>query len=121
MGVSPLPAIATQALLSSIRSHPQLPSHTWYFIAATTLSVLNRPDEVPKVYEHVLHHGFDPQGTKPGRDERLHILRRMREALIKSSPIGGIPKVLDARLPITGRGAHQPLTNAARPSIRLLP
>jgi hypothetical protein len=89
----PLPSIATPALLSSIRKHPQLPHHTWYFIAATALSVLNRPDEIPVVYEHALYHGASAPDSKPAHEEQLKISRRMREALIKAAAIGGLPKV----------------------------
>lgn len=91
--MSSLPAIITPALLSSIRSHPNLPNHTWYFIAATTLSQLNRPDEIPKVYQHALTHGPDHRDGLPSQDEKLCISRRMREALIKVAPVGGVPKV----------------------------
>ncbi|KAK5018259.1 hypothetical protein LTR39_001083 [Cryomyces antarcticus] len=50
----PLPTILTPTLLSSIRTHPQLPQHSWYFIAGVTLSVINRPDEIPNVFNHAL-------------------------------------------------------------------
>lgn len=88
-----LPAIATPALLSAIRRHPNLPGHTWYFIAATTLSILNRPDEVPKVYTFALESGSDERDTTPSQDEQLKMIRRMREALIKAAAVGGLPKV----------------------------
>jgi hypothetical protein len=91
--MSPLPSIATPALLSSIRKHPQLPQHTWYFITATTLSILNRPDEIPIVYKYALDHGANASDSNPAHDEQLKISRRMREALIKASAIGGLPKV----------------------------
>jgi hypothetical protein len=71
-----------------------LPGHTWYFIAATTLSQLNRPDEIPKVYQHALHHGSSAADSLPSQDEKLAISRRMREALIKVAPVGGVPKVI---------------------------
>ncbi len=92
--MSSLPAIITPTLLSSIRSHPSLPGHTWYFIAAITLSQLNRPDEIPKVYQHALHHGPSAADSLPSQDEKLAISRRMREALIKIAPVGGVPKVI---------------------------
>ncbi|KAK4151176.1 hypothetical protein C8A00DRAFT_17388 [Chaetomidium leptoderma] len=89
-----LPAIITPALLSSIRGYPNLPGHTWYFIAATALSLLNRPDEVAKVYQHALRHG--PGDTTPSRDDKLRISRRMREALIKAAAVGGVPRTINA-------------------------
>lgn len=89
-----LPAVITPALLASIRKQPHLPRNTWYFVAATTLAVLNRPDEIPTVYKHVLTHGVD-HGTEgaPSPEEQLTISRRMREALVKTAAIGGLPKV----------------------------
>lgn len=90
--MSSLPAIVTPALLSSLRSHPGLPGHAWYFIAATTLSQLNRPDEIPKIYQHALRHGLGD--TVPSQDEKLCITRRVREALIKAAAVGGVPRVV---------------------------
>lgn len=91
--MSPLPSIITPALLSLIRKNPHLPQNTWYFITATTLSSLNRPDEIPLVYKYVMDHGGNQIESKPSHDEQLKISRRMREALIKAAAIGGLPKV----------------------------
>ena len=94
---STLPSIITPALLSSLRSHPDLPSHAWYFIAGVTLSVLNRPDEIPHVFKYALEKGAgrgDADGNAGTQhEEQLKIARKMREALIKAGPIGGLPKV----------------------------
>ena len=93
MSAASLPAIATPALLSSIRAHPQLPLHTWYFITGVTLSVLNRPDEIPKVFQYALEKGVGRADSKPPRhEEQLEVARKMREALVKMAPIGGLPK-----------------------------
>jgi hypothetical protein len=86
----------TAAFLSSLRSNQSLPKDSWYFIAATTLSIINRPDEIPRLYEYVLDHGVSTDAPKPEHDERLKITRRMREELIKASAIGGVPKVRHA-------------------------
>ena len=88
-----LPAILTPALLSSIRGHPQLPHHSWYFIAAVTLSALNRPDEIANVFKCAMETGAGKVSTKPEHDEQLRIARKLREALVKAAPIGGLPKV----------------------------
>lgn len=89
-----LPSIATPGLLSFLRNHPRLPKHSWYFTAAVTLSVINRPDEIPNVFKYVLDHGEGPtESAKPSRDEALRIARRVRESLIKSAAIAGLPKV----------------------------
>jgi hypothetical protein len=89
----PLPALITPALLTSIRTHPNLPSQTWYFITGVTLSVLNRPEEIPKVFEHAIAHPDRSSGVKDEHADQLRIARRMREALIKVAVIGGLPKV----------------------------
>ena len=93
--MSSLPPIVTPALLSSIRCHPNLPAHMWYCIAATTLSQLNRPDEIPKVYQYALQHGAGRADVAvPSRNEMLRISRRIREALVKAAAVGGVPKVI---------------------------
>lgn len=95
--------IMTPAFISAIRRQPNLPRNVWPLIAATTLSVLNRPDEIPKVYTHAIQHGQGAVDAKPGDEEQLAISRRMREALVKSAAIGGLPKV-------STRTSHPPST-----------
>ena len=122
---SPAPLL-TQSLLHSIRTQPHLPPHAWYLVTGVTLSILNRPDELPKVLSHALSFGpgsaigdnshdtpnkavhgsaTGSMETKdsdialrralpgPSREEQLLIARKLREALIKSAAIGGLPKV----------------------------
>lgn len=90
----PPAAIITPALLKSLRTHPHLPSHTWYFIASVTLSALNRPDEIPHVFNHALEHDFGrPENGTPAHADQLRIVRRIREGLVKSSAVVGMPKV----------------------------
>lgn len=96
--MSLLPSIITPALLSTIRRQPNLPHHTWYFITATTLSILNRPDEIPKLYKFVLDHGAGSTDSTPTSDEQLKISRRLREALVKAGAIGGLPKSINSLL-----------------------
>jgi len=91
-----LPAIITPALLSSIRGHPQLPLHSWYFITGVTLSILNRPDEIANVFRHAMETGPGGVSKKPEHDEQLRIARKMREALVKAAAIGGLPKAINA-------------------------
>ncbi|KAI9798380.1 MAG: hypothetical protein M1835_000043 [Candelina submexicana] len=91
-----LPAVVTPALLASIRGHPHLPKYTWYFIAGVTLSVINRPDEIPKVFRYAINNGAGQTDTKPQHDEQLQIARKFREALVKAAPIGGLPKAINA-------------------------
>jgi hypothetical protein len=88
-----LPSIITPSLLHSLRTYPQLPSNTWYFITGVTLSILNRPDEIPKVFQHAIDKAPLPSGKMSKHDEQLLIARRLREALVKAAAIGGLPKV----------------------------
>jgi len=109
--MAPLAPIITPAFLMSIRRHPHLPKQSWYFITATTLSILNRPDEIPKVYKDAIDNWQEEttspvetngvsrslagstDGSAPLQDAQLTISRRMREALIKSASVAGLPKV----------------------------
>ncbi|KZF24545.1 hypothetical protein L228DRAFT_245507 [Xylona heveae TC161] len=111
-------SIITPSLLSSIRTHPRLPPNTWYYIAGVTLSTINRPDEIPKVLRYALEkdanldvnlsnsqHAPHQGSSKASEAEQqttqiqaLQIARRMREALIKSAPICGLPKAINALL-----------------------
>lgn len=91
-------AIITPSLLASIRRHPNLPRNTWYFVAATALSILNRPDEIHKVYKHAIENGPSHVDIVPSLDEQLRITRRMREALVKAAAIGGLPKTINSLL-----------------------
>ena len=88
-----LAPIVTPALISTIRRYPNLPRHTWYFVAATTLSIINRPDEIPKIYKHAIDFGQEQADATPNVEEQLAISRRIREAIIKSAAVGGLPKV----------------------------
>ena len=88
-----LPNLVTPALLTSIRGQPQLPAHSWYFITGVTLSVLNRPDEIATVFKHAIERGPGSLDTQPEHEEKLQIARKFREAIVKSAPLGGLPKV----------------------------
>ena len=89
----PVSSVITPALLSSIRAQPHLPHHAWYFVTGVTLSVLNLPHEIPYVFKHAIDKGPGSCDTKPEHEEQLEIARKMREALVKAAPIGGLPKV----------------------------
>ncbi|CAJ0551149.1 Ff.00g110790.m01.CDS01 [Fusarium sp. VM40] len=91
MAVTP---ILTPALLTAIRNQPNLPRNSWYFITATTLSAINRPDEVPNVLKNAIEERLETANEgATGRDEQLRIARRLREALVKASAVAGMPKV----------------------------
>ncbi|KAH6681934.1 AhpD-like protein [Halenospora varia] len=93
-----LPPVLTPQLLNYIRKHPSVPPHTWYFISAAVLAILNRPDEITTVYERAIQIDSLPGGQTAEHEERLKISRRIREALIKSSAVGGVPKTINALL-----------------------
>lgn len=70
-----------------------------------TLSALNRPDELSAVLTYALGNGADvsppPPRASPEKlstEEQLYIVRRMREGLLKSAAIVGVPKVINAIL-----------------------
>ncbi|KAH7242398.1 AhpD-like protein [Fusarium tricinctum] len=89
--------ILTPALLTAIRNQPNLPRNSWYFITATTLSAINRPDEVPNVLQNAIEGRLDTANEGvTGRDEQLRIARRLREALVKASAVAGMPKTINA-------------------------
>lgn len=94
---SPLPQLFTPTLLQYLRKHPQLPKNTWYFIAAVTVTILNRPDEIPTIYRYALEHvTFEAPDEQAKLNEELRVLRRTREALLKTSAVAGAPKVINA-------------------------
>jgi len=126
--------LMTPGFISSLLRIPSLPRNNWYHIAAVTLSILNRPEEISLVYKYVIN---DDRCTIPGsdaadyvaeerrwlargggegrervgriekmaksdgnveeqeerRESALRVVRRMREALVKSAAVGGLPKV----------------------------
>ncbi|PTD12942.1 hypothetical protein HYE67_009706 [Fusarium culmorum] len=105
--------ILTPALLATIRKQPNLPRNTWYFITATTLSALNRPDELPRVLKSAIGEGSGTSGdTVSTHDERLRISRRMREALLKASAVGGMPKTINALLSLKSATPEELLDEA---------
>ncbi|KAI1853561.1 hypothetical protein JX266_001545 [Neoarthrinium moseri] len=102
MIASALAPVMTPALLSTLRNHPGLPRHTWYIVAASALAVLNRPDEIPKIYTYVVETGSHGADLSSSPDQQLRVARRMREALIKTSAIGGVPKTINSLLSLKG-------------------
>ena len=60
-----------------------------------TLSCLNRPDEIGKVWEWAVEHGGSKtgEGVRMGEDEQLRVVRRVRGGLVKSAAVVGLPKV----------------------------
>lgn len=108
------PTSLTPRVLDTLRSQPGMPGDMWYATVATTLCVLNRPQEIPDVYRHAVaaDPGAGTAGTVADHERQLRIARRLREALLKTSAIGGLPKVSKqakamqsrARLAVTREG-----------------
>ncbi|KAL7273575.1 hypothetical protein RUND412_003552 [Rhizina undulata] len=110
----PLPPLATPVLLRSLHANPALPKNTWYFLASVTLSILNRPDDVGRTWSYALENCARrdsasaefvrwelERGLKFKRDYEeeetaLRISFRMREALLKSAVVGGLPKAINS-------------------------
>lgn len=108
--------ILNPALLNSIKSTPNLPVGAWYLVTAVTLTVLNRPFEIPTVWSYALANSAIPGSEteafvkqqyeaeaagktndaaaprEDGKESALAIARRLREGLLKSAIIGGLPK-----------------------------
>lgn len=82
------PQVVTPELLDALRSQPDLPDDVWYLVVVVALCVLNRPEDIPVVYAHAV-----ARRQLADEEHELAIARRIREALLKTSAIGGMPKV----------------------------
>ncbi|CUS07054.1 unnamed protein product [Tuber aestivum] len=106
-----LSPIATSPLLKSLHHHPNLPIHTFYFVAAVAFSVINRPQEIPRIWEYAVEEAAIPGSETEGyvereligniiqngeRESALTIHRKLREAILKSAAIGGLPKAINS-------------------------
>ncbi|KAK7699003.1 hypothetical protein SLS64_012058 [Diaporthe eres] len=92
------PTAITPRLLDTLRSQPCMPADMWYAVVATTLCVLNRPEDIQAVYKHAVaaDPGAGTAGAVADHARQLRIARRLREALLKTSAIGGLPKTINA-------------------------
>ena len=113
----PVHPIITPSFLTSLRATPHLPRRTWYFISTVTLSMLNRPEEIWRVFTAALENatvegrGADVEmterrqtghGEDDEREDALLVARKTRDALIKSIAVGGLPKVRGFLFSIVG-------------------
>ncbi|KAF8888064.1 AhpD-like protein [Infundibulicybe gibba] len=62
---------------------------TWAPIAATAFSASNAPEAVPLVFQYAVR-GLE------SRDERLLLVRKMKDAVFKSGTMSGYPKAINA-------------------------
>jgi len=74
--------------LDSIKSHDSLPADSYYFILAVTVAALNRSEELKML--------LDDACKGKSQQEQYRIVKRIREALIKSAPVIGLPKIIVA-------------------------
>jgi len=86
----------SKEVLHAFRTRPNLPPNSWYYIAGSTLSTLNRPDEAARVLEYVFQHGSGTTSIVPSRLHQLVIARKMRESMVKLAAIAGLPKTINA-------------------------
>lgn len=82
--------VATPEFLSQMKSlYPEKPAgelSPWSFIVAAAFSASNMPEAVPLVYMYA------SEGLSTD-EERLALLRRMKDAVFKSGMLSGYPKV----------------------------
>ena len=79
------PPVFNRETLIELQNTRGIPNDTWYIIAAATLCGLNRPDDIVLVFKHAIEGTEDLQ-------EQMRIARRIREVLIKSAGISGLPR-----------------------------
>ena len=72
-----------------------LGSEKWYILATSTLAASPEPDRADQLYLHLL-----TQPAYSTSSARQALIRRLREALIKSVPIVGVCKPIEAILAI---------------------
>jgi hypothetical protein len=91
-------ALLTPALLSTLRSTPNLPANSWYYLSSVAFALLNHPSAIPAIFSHAVN--TTPSTTIPTPDAPhetpLEILTKTREALLKASAIGGLPATINA-------------------------
>ncbi|GBE82767.1 hypothetical protein BKA93DRAFT_526001 [Sparassis latifolia] len=75
-------------------------SNPWYLVAAVAFSASNKAEAVPLVFAFVLSELKLAQGreseTEKAREQQLRLARRIREALLQSGVLTGIPRVIDS-------------------------
>ncbi|EFI28454.1 hypothetical protein CC1G_13987 [Coprinopsis cinerea okayama7 len=70
-------------------------SSPWYILAAVAFSASNKPDAVPRVFEHALNQFPTHEGSSHAEDRR-QLARKLREALFKSGLISGYPRAINS-------------------------
>lgn len=114
--------LTAQRLVELSHFHPKL-QNLWYLVAATTFSVCNEPQEIPKLYHYAMMvkgpeatanqdlakktmdmFRKDSQSLKLLFNEmyceptslQTELTEKLREALLKSSALSGLPKAINS-------------------------
>lgn len=71
-------------------------SNPWYLVAAVTFSASNNPKDVVSVFKYAL---ADLKSVQKSNDdgsikEQLQLARRIREAILQSGLLSGMPRVI---------------------------
>ena len=70
-------------------------NHPWYIVAAVAFSASNKPNDVTLVFKYALAELKSVQKVK-GEEavkEQLQLARRIREAILQSGLLSGMPRV----------------------------
>ena len=97
-------SIASLSFLSELQSlYPSSTSerNPWHIIAAVSYCASNRPEGVPEVLKCALR---DVKAKEGGHEERLRVVREIRDGLFKAGLICGYSRV-SAIVLVTSRGA----------------
>ena len=78
----------TESYVRSLNHDPKLPRDSWYFVAAVAFAALNRPDVIPDLLKVAIE-----KRERNSDGEGITVVRRLREALLKSAAVIGLPKV----------------------------
>jgi len=88
---------STEATNAAGHSDSPILGNAWYIVAAVAFSASNRPEGVPRVFEHVLKDLNRIGGESlAGKSDKKILAQKMREALLKSGLISGYPKAINA-------------------------
>lgn len=83
-------SILIPSRLSILANTPHL-ADRWFFIAAAAFSVCNVPEAVPVIYNYAIDNIKDKSP-----EAKFDISQKMRESLLKSAALGGLPKAINS-------------------------
>jgi len=110
--------IATTTFLSALKSiYPSqglttpdaILEQPWYIVAAVSFSASRKPAAVPIVFQFVLHELEAAQlvtgvraDSEEGRAQRLKLANKIREALLHSGLLSGVPRIIESLIALHG-------------------